>query len=431
MRKYTDLIKWVTGGTGFVKAIQAVKRNKGSSGVDGMQTNELSTYLTYHWQDLKVSLESGKYEPALVRGVPIPKKSGGFRTLGIPTVVDRMIQQSIHQVLSPIWEREFSDWSYGFRPKRSAADALLQATTLINSGKQWIIDLDLKSFFDKIDHDKLMCLIAKKIDDKAMLKLIRKYLQCGIMLEGQILERKAGSPQGGPLSPLLSNIMLHELDKELSRRGHSFVRYADDVSIFLSSKRAAERVLQSITRFIENDLLLEVNIDKTSICRPVNFTLLGHCFTSTYKKGEKGIYRLSIAKKSWDELKYKIKLITRKTRSVSFDVRITELNQLMRGWVNYFKYATGFEKLKYLDSWIRSRLRYCIWKGWKNPKRRRRAFIQLGLPPLKALQFSYSRMSGWAIACSPIMKTTVTSDILIRKGYISFSDYFYSVKTKL
>jgi RNA-directed DNA polymerase len=428
MKKYDDLMRWVVSGSGYVKAIQAVIKNKGSSGVDGMKTTELMDYLVHHWSKTKEELLSGKYKPQKIRGVEIPKKSGGIRLLGIPTVLDRLIQQSIHQVLSPIWEREFSKCSYGFRPKRGPSDALSKATDHINAGYQWIIDLDLKSFFDKINHDKLMSIIERKISDKVLLKLIRSYLQSGILVDGKIVDRKSGSPQGGPLSPLLSNILLNELDVELEKRGLKFIRYADDVSIFLKSKRAAERVLVSITKFLERKLLLEVNQEKTKICRPINFEVLGHSFTSYYDKGSKGKYRLSISKKSWAELKYKIKEITRKTTSITFSERVVKLNYLMRGWLNYFINATGFSKLKYLDSWVRARLRYCIWKGWKNPKRRRRAYIQLGVPKFLARQYSYSRLSGWRLAQSPIMMTSVTNERLTAKGYITFSDYFYKIK---
>ncbi|MEZ4958555.1 MAG: group II intron reverse transcriptase/maturase [Saprospiraceae bacterium] len=226
----------------------------------------------------------------------IPKPSGGVRQLGIPTVMDRLVQQSIHQVLSPVWEKEFSVFSYGFRPKRSAQDALQQALEYINSGRQWVIDLDLKSFFDRVDHDKLMNLISRKVADKTLLRLVRRYLKSGIMEGGLVQPRTEGTPQGGPLSPLLSNILLNELDRELEKRGHKFVRYADDCSIFLKSKRAAERVLASIRRFLEEKLHLEVNREKTKIVRPVNFTLLGHGFVPTYKKGERGRYQLSIAR---------------------------------------------------------------------------------------------------------------------------------------
>ena len=246
-------------------------------------------------------------------------------------------------------------------PKRGASNALAKASEHINAGYQWIIDLDLKSFFDKINHDKLMSIVERKISDKVLLKLIRSYLQSGIFVDGKVVERKAGSPQGGPLSPLLSNILLNELDIELEKRGLKFIRYADDVSSFLKSKRTAERVRRSITKFLEKKLLLEVNQEKTKICRPVSFEVLGHSFTSYYEKGSKGKYRLSISKKSWAELKYKIKEITRKTTSIAFSERIVKLNNLMRGWLNYFINATGYSKLKYLDSWVRARLRYCIY----------------------------------------------------------------------
>ena len=299
---------------------------------------------------------NGSFRPSPLRSVPIPKGKGGVRVLGIPTVLDRIIQQSIHQLLSRRWEPLFSEYSYGFRPRRSAANALNQATEYINQGRQWIIDLDLKSFFDKVDHDKLMHLISQQVADKGLLQLIRRYLQCDMMKGKQRIKRKCGTSQGGPLSPLLSNILLNELDRELEKRGHKFVRYADDCSIFLKSKRAAERVLKSITRFLEDKLLLEVNQKKTTICRPVHYNLLGHGYVSTYKKGDKGKYRLCISTSSWKKLKEKIKVITRKTSPIPFEERIKRLNYLMRGWLNYFRHATGQEKLRYLDSWIRCRL---------------------------------------------------------------------------
>jgi group II intron reverse transcriptase/maturase len=342
--------------------------------------------------------------------------------------MDRLIQQSIHQVLSPIWEKTFSEYSYGFRPKRDAHQALHKAQEYINEGRAWIINMDLKSFFDKVQHDYLMSLLSKQVKDKILLGLIGKYLRCGMMENGLVKGRTQGTPQGGPLSPLLSNIMLHELDAELERRGHAFVRYADDCSIFLKSKEAAQRVLLSITRFIEEKLHLEVNRDKTNICRPSKFVLLGHSFVPSYKKGAKGKYRLCIAKKSWQRLKEKIKVITKKTSPISMSERIKGLNYLMRGWVNYFKYATGYQKLKDLDAWIRCRLRYCIWKQWKRPKRRIRAFLQLGVKPSLARRFAYSRLGGWRIACSPIMGTTVTEEKLRQKGYVPFLEYYLKVK---
>ena len=427
-KRKDNLMRWVVGGHGFVRAYHSVLRNKGAAGVDGMQTEDLRRHLAFHWESIKTELLNGEYRPQLARGVKIPKPSGGVRQLGIPTVLDRMVQQSIHQVLSPIWEKEFSVFSYGFRPNRSAQDALQQAVEYINSGRQWVIDLDLKSFFDRVNHTKLMDLISRKVADKTLLRLIRRYLRSGIMEGGLVQARTEGTPQGGPLSPLLSNILLNELDSELEKRGHKFVRYADDCSIFLNSKRAAERVLASISRFLEKKLHLEVNQEKTKIVRPVNFTLLGHGFVPAYKKGERGKYQLSIARKSWERLKGKIKEITRKATPKTVQERIEALNQQMRGWVNYFKHATGYQKFKDLDAWIRCRLRYCIWKQWKRPKRRMRAFLQLGVEASWARRFAYSRKGGWAIACSPIMGTTVTEARLRQKGYIPFLEYYLNVK---
>jgi hypothetical protein len=249
-----------------------------------------------------------------------------------------------------------------------------------------------------------------------------------MLQSGKITPRRAGTPQGGPLSPLLSNILLNELDRELEKRGHKFVRYADDCSIFVKSRRAAERVLRSITGFLENKLFLQVNSEKTSICRPSKFVLLGHGFVPTYKKGDRGKYRLCIAKKSWQRLKVKIKIITRKTTPIPLVERIEKLNQLMRGWVHYFKNATGYQKLKDLDAWVRCRVRYCIWKMWKRPKRRLRAFRQLGVEESWARRFAYSQMGGWRIACSPIMGTTVTEARLRKRGYIPFLEYYLNAK---
>jgi len=428
MKKLENVLKWVVHGQHFVNAYQAVRRNKGAPGIDGLSVEDMKKYLPEHWSKVKESILDGSYQPSPVRSVSIPKGSGGVRILGIPTVMDRIIQQSIHQLLSRRWEPLFSQYSYGFRPQRSASDALNQATTYINDGRQWIIDLDLKSFFDKVNHDKLMHLINKEVGDNGLLKLIRNYLQCDMVNGKQLIKRRCGTPQGGPLSPLLSNILLNELDKELEKRGHKFVRYADDCSIFLKSERSAQRVLQSITSFLENKLLLEVNQKKTKICRPLQFNLLGHGYVASYKKGDRGKYRLCISKSSWKRLKEKIKIITRKTSPIPFEERIKRLNYLMRGWVNYFKHATGQEKLRYLDSWIRCRLRYCIWKAWKKPKRRIRAFMQLGVSRSWAIRYGYSRMGGWAIACSPIMGTTVTEARLRRKGYIPFLEYYHQLR---
>lgn len=423
-----ELLAQVLESDNLKRALRRVIRNGGAAGTDGMQVKDLPGYLDEAWPKVKEQIERGQYHPLPVLGMEIPKASGGKRLLGIPTVLDRMIQQAIHQVLSPLWEEDFSDHSYGFRPGRSAQGAVLQGRAHINEGYQEIIDLDLKAFFDRIPHDKLMALIRTKVKDAFLLRLIRRYLQSGMLLGGIEIVRRKGSPQGGPISPLLSNILLNELDQELTKRGHRFVRYADDCSIYLRSKRAAKRVLGSITRFLEEKLLLEVNSEKTQICRPVKFTLLGYGFVSLYQKGVKGKYRLRVAPKSLKRLTLKLKGLTRKTRPLALVERIKQINRLIKGWLQYFKYASSIHKLKELDGWLRNRLRYCIWKQWKKPEKRRRSFISLGVEAQKAYSWSRSRMGGWAIALSPMMRTTITLDRLKRRGYLSLAQYFLSIR---
>jgi len=426
-----DLLKKVLHPVNLSKAQRKVVSNKGSAGVDGMKVSELPDFMQEHREELINAIESGNYQPQTVRGIEIPKISGGKRLLGIPTVIDRMVQQAIHQVLSPLYEVEFSPYSYGFRPNKGAHQAIAKSLGYINSGYQDIIDLDLKSFFDVVNHDLLMSILYRKVKDERLLRLIRKYLKTGIMLGGATQERIEGTPQGSPLSPLLSNILLNELDKELTKRGHRFVRYADDCSIFLSSKQAAKRVLESITGFIEQKLKLKVNTEKTSICRPVNFHTLGYNFISTYKRNEKGKYRLRVSPKRFKLMKRKVKEITRKTRPLSFNQRIAELNSFMKNWIGYFRYAFMQGKLKDLDAWIRNRLRYCIWKHWKKPNKRMRAYIRMGIPKGQAYAWSRSRLGGWAQSCSPMMRTTVTISRLKRRGYIDFSEYYQRFSIQL
>jgi group II intron reverse transcriptase/maturase len=419
------MIKEILSKANLSAAYKQVVSNKGCAGVDKMTVKDLKDYLRKQWKTIETEIENGTYQPQKVLGVEIPKPNGGgVRLLGIPTVLDRMVQQAINQYLSPLYEPEFSVFSYAFRPGRNAHQAILQAQAYINEGYQYVIDLDLKSFFDLVNHDYLMSLLHRKIKDPILLKLIRKYLKAGIMLNGVVQERESGTPQGSPLSPLLSNIILNELDKELTKRGLRFVRYADDVSIYVKSERAAKRVLASITRFIEGKLKLKVNQEKTSICRPLKLQLLGFAFTSTYNKGDKGKYQLVTSDKSFKRLKEKIKHITRKTRPMTFEERATDLQLLTQGWVAYYKLSNMWQKLKELDGWVRSRLRYCIWKQWKKPDRRKRAYIQLGIDPEMAYQWSRSRKGGWAVAQSPMMKTTVTKERLKQRGYVSFLEVF-------
>jgi group II intron reverse transcriptase/maturase len=392
-----------------------------------MEVDELDWYFRANWTEIKSAIENGTFQPSKVLGVEIDKPDGGKRLLGIPTAIDRVIQQMIHQVLSPVYDVEFSTYNYGFRPGKNAHQAIHQALDYINSGYQDIIDLDLKSFFDVVNHDYLMSILYRKVKDERLLRLIRKYLKAGMTLCDAEINREEGTPQGSPLSPLLSNILLNELDNELNRRGLRFIRYADDCSIFVKSKRSARRVLQGITKFIEQDLKLKVNRQKTKICRPVGYCILGYNFVSTYGKGDKGKYRLRVSPKTFARMKAKVKEITRKTNPKSFSERIDELNCFMKGWINYFKYAHMTGKLSDLDWWIRNRLRYCIWHHWKKPNKRMRSLIRLGKSPGEAYAWSRSRMGGWRVACSPILGTTVTIIRLKQRGYIPFEDFYRKI----
>ena len=416
-----ELLNKVLDYSNIQKAYNQVTANKGSKGVDGVTTAQLKDYMQENWERIEQEITTGHYLPQAVLGVEIPKLNGGKRLLGIPTVIDRLIQQSIHQVLYPIYDIEFSQYSFGFRIGRNAHQAIAQAQGYINNGYQYIIDFDLRSFFDIVNQDYLMSLLNRKIKDKLLMKLIRRYLQSDMMIGGLTQQREQGTPQGSPLSPLLSNILLTELDKELEKRGLRFVRYADDFSIFVKSNRAALRVKRSITRFVENKLHLKINEEKSQICRPIQYFMLGYGFVPTYKKGEKGKYNLRVSPKSFKRLKQKIKEVTRKTLPLPLTERLTKLENITRGWINYYRFANIVGKLRDLDTWVRNRLRYCIWKHWKKPNKRMRSFIRLGINKNQAYAWSRSRMGGWAIAQSPMMKTTVTIERLQRKGYVSFT----------
>ncbi|GAB3820427.1 hypothetical protein GCM10028895_20530 [Pontibacter rugosus] len=324
-------------------------------------------------------------------GVEIPKGNGKSRLLGIPTVTDRVLQQAANQVLSPLFELEFREHSYGFRPNRNAHQAVRQAHRHIHEGYQHIVDIDLKSFFDEVDHCLLLQLLYRKVKCPLTLRLIRKWLRAPILIKGRLVKRRKGVPQGSPLSPLLSNIMLHELDKELERQGLRYVRYADDFSVYTKSEDEARKVGNAVFLFLRDRLRLPINKEKSGIRRPVDFQILGHGFVPTYRKGDKGRYQLVVAKKGWARLKQKLKSITRKTTPCSFDERIRELKEAQRGWVPYFRMASIQGKLKDIDNWIRNRLRHCIWHDWKRPERKRKNLIRLGVPKWQAYAWSRTR----------------------------------------
>jgi len=351
--------------------------------------------------------------------------------MDLPTVVDRLLQQAVGQVIAIRFEMEFEDYSYGFRPNRNAQQAVLKAQEYINSGYRHIVDIDLKSFFDEVDHCILLQLLYRKVKCPLTLRLIRKWIRAPILIKGKLVKRRKGVPQGSPLSPLLSNIMLNELDKEMEKQGLRYVRYADDFSIYTDSDLAARKIGNSIYLFLKNKLKLPINREKSGIRRPLKFTILGFGFASTYGKSEKDKYQLVVSAKSWKSLKQKLKIITRKTTPSTFDERIQKLKETAQGWLNYFRMARIYGKLKVLDAWIRNRLRYCIWHHWKKPERRRKNLLRLGVDQHHASSWSRTRMGGWAVAQSPILVTTITVERLRKRGYEAMVTYYEKIAPHL
>ncbi len=388
------MIDLVLSKENIKRAYYQVLRNKGAGGIDNRSVNDLQPYLRENWSFVKQLIETGSYIPDPILGVEIPKRTGAMRLLGIPTVMDRLLQQALQQQLSPIFEQDFRRHSYGFRPNRNAQQAVSQALLNINEGYQDIIDIDLKSFFDEVSHELVLTLIYRRVKCPATLKLIRKFLRAPVSVNGKLARRRKGVPQGSPLSPLLSNIVLNELDKELERRGHRYVRYADDFSIFLRSRASAKRVGNSMYGFLKGKLRLPINREKSGIRRPDQFKVLGFGFVRDLRKGVKGKYQLVVDKSGLQRLKEKIKSITRKTIPASFDERIARLNQVLRGWINYFRLANMYGKLRSIDIWIRRRLRYCIWADWKKPNRKMKNLMRLGVNPNIAYSWSRTRMGG-------------------------------------
>lgn len=405
------------------KAYKKVKSNKGSGGVDGLSVDDLLPYLLEHKESIVKAIIQGTYRPNPVRRVEIPKEPKKTRPLGIPTVVDRVIQQSIAQILSPIYEPQFSPYSYGFRLNRSAHDALIQCQKYISEGYKYCVDMDLEKFFDKVSHSKLIEVLSRTIKDGRVISLIHKYLNAGVVEKGVFAETKIGVPQGGPLSPLLSNIMLNELDKELEKRGHKFVRYADDCMILCKSKRAAERTLTNIVAFIENELFLKVNAEKTVVAHIKDVKFLGYSFYIYRGKGHLRLHPKSIAK-----MKEKVKTLTSRSNGWGGERRKVALRQYITGWVNYFKLADMKWLLRDIDGWYRRRLRMVIWKQWKRIRTRFKNLVKLGISSLQAYMFSNTRKSYWRTAKSPILSTSVSNESLQKAGYLFFSTYYLSVR---
>ncbi len=380
------------------RALARVKANKGSAGVDGMTVQQLPEFLKQHWPAIREQLLSGTYEPQPVKGVEIPKPDGGKRKLGIPTVLDRFIQQAVMQVLQNRWDRTFSDHSYGFRPGRSAHQAVEQAQRYMAEGCRWVVDLDLEKFFDRVNHDKLMARIAERVSDKRLMKLIRAFLRAGVMEGGLVSPVDEGTPQGGPLSPLLSNIVLDELDQELERRGLRFARYADDSNIYVRSRRAGVRVMGSIVRFITTKLKLKVNQQKSAVARPWERKILGFSFTWNREPKRR------IAPKAVERYKERVRELTRRTRGVSIERMAEELAQYLRGWIGYFGRCQTPSVLQGLEEWTRHRLRSVIWKQWKRGKVRFAELRKRGVGKDLAAQTAGSAHGPWRLANSPALK---------------------------
>ena len=407
------------------KACKQVISNGGSGGVDGMQTDGLRDFLNANWQTLRTDILEGKYRPQAVKKVEIPKPQGGTRMLGIPTVTDRLIQQSLSQWMNNLWDNEFSANSYGFRPNKNAHQAVLQAQKFLNEGYDYVIELDLEKFFDKVNHDYLMHLLTKKIADKRVLKLVRKYLTTAMMEGGVVSQRTEGTPQGSPLSPLLSNILLHELDKELHVRGLRFVRYADDCSIYVKSQKSADRVMSSISRFIEDDLKLKVNKTKSKVSRPTQSTLLGFSFYKT-----KGLWIIRIAKKSVLRMQKKVKHHLKRSNPSSLQSKVIGLSAIIVGWVNYFMIAESKTILQKLDEQTRTRARICQWHQWKRVRTRIKHLKRLGINSQKAYEWGNTSRGACRVAHSPILTRTLNNQYLSKLGLVSFYNHYFN-KRKL
>lgn len=422
------MIAKVLSATNLSKARTKVLANQGSAGIDGMPTSELAGYISQHRSSVVSQILQGSYKPFAIKGVEIPKPNGKTRLLGVPTVVDRWLQQAVSQQLAVYFELDFENESYGFRPKKNMQQAVLQSQQHINDGYQDIVDIDLKQFFDEVPHYKLLQLIYHKVKCPTSLWLIRKWLRAPIFINGKLSKRRKGLPQGSPLSPLLSNILLDQLDKYLKSKGLRFIRYADDFSIYTKSRSEAREIGNEVYVFLRDKLDLPINRKKSGIKRPNRFKILGYGFVSAYKKGERGRYQLVVEKSAWERLKRKLKEVTKKTSPMSIAERIRGAKLVYQGWVNNFRLGNIQAKLKKMDEWLRNRIRYCIWHDWKKPERKRKNLIRLGIKQGQAYAWSRTRMGGWAVAQSPILRTTITIGLLKRRGYESMLDHYLKVK---
>ena len=411
------LMEQVVARENMLAALRRVERNGGAPGSDGMTVDELRGYLQSNWLHIKAALLADTYKPQAVRRVEIPKPDGGMRLLGIPSVVDRLIQQALLQILTPIFDPTFSEFSFGFRPRRSAHDAIKLAREYIEAGYEWVVDIDLAKFFDNVNHDKLMVRVWRHVKDKRVLHLIRRYLQAGVMLNGVVVATEEGTPQGGPLSPLLANIMLDDLDKLLEERGHRFCRYADDCNIYVRSQRAGERTMSAVRHFIEGRLGLKLNEEKSKVDRPRNRKFLGFSF---FRRN--GI-QLRIASKTIARFKDRVREITSRSNGWSMERRIRTLRDYFRGWMQYFRLARTPSVYRDLEGWTLRRLRLCLWKQWKLPRTRLRELRALGLPEWVCLEYAMSRKGYWRMSSGPMNRAMPRASWNAR-GFAGLTDYY-------
>lgn len=419
MKTDNTLLENMLSDENIMEAYKQVKRNKGASGVDGMTVEELKGYLDENLDIIREQIRMRKYKPSPVRRVEIPKDNGGTRNLGVPTVIDRLIQQAIVQVLTPIYEPIFSDSSYGFRPNRCCEMAIIKALEYMNDGYEWVVDIDLEKFFDNVHHDKLISLIMKNVKNGEIVSLIRKFLVSGIMIDDEYKESVIGTPQGGNLSPLLSNVVLNELDKELEARGLKFVRYADDCIILVQSSKAADRVMKNVSKYIENKLGLKVNMTKSKVSKPNDIKYLGFGF---YKERYTGVYKAKPHEISINKLKEKLKKLTTRSWSIAWEYRCLKIKQLITGWINYYRIGNFKTKCREIDKWIRFRIRMYLWKKWKTVKNREKQLRKLGAYPWQAKTWANCR-KGYARCASTFLKI-VTNQLLQRKGLPSMVDQY-------